>query len=74
VLFAEGTARQTVRELLDDSPISIDGEFELHGAQYPIVLSQPIPHPFKWDDSPTEVELYSVEVADLGSGTHLFIL
>ena len=74
MLFDEGTAQQTIREHLDDSPISIDGEFELHGVQYPIILSQPIPHSCRWDDRPTEVELYCVRLADLGNGTHLFIL
>lgn len=74
VLFAEGTAQQTIREYLDDSPFSIAGEFELHGVQYPIILSQLIPHPFRWNDGPTEVELYSVTLADLGNGTLWFIL
>jgi serine/threonine-protein kinase SRPK3 len=74
VLFADGTAEPTIQELLDDSPISIAGEFELQGVQYPIILSQPVPHPFRWDDSSIEVELYSVRLADLGNGTLLFML
>jgi serine/threonine-protein kinase SRPK3 len=74
MLFTEETAQQTIQELLDDSPISIDREFELHGVQYPIILSQLIPHPFRWDDCPTEVELYSVRLANLRNGTHLFVL
>ncbi|KDR77473.1 hypothetical protein GALMADRAFT_65701 [Galerina marginata CBS 339.88] len=67
VLFAEGTAPQSIEKLLEDNPVSVNGEFELHGVQYPIILSQPVPHPFRWDDRPTEVELYSVMLADLGS-------
>jgi serine/threonine-protein kinase SRPK3 len=60
VLFNEGNAPQTIKELLDQSPQVIDGEFELKGARYPIMRSQPIPHPFKWDDPDITVELYSV--------------
>ncbi|KAJ8590256.1 kinase-like protein, partial [Rhizopogon salebrosus TDB-379] len=64
VLFNEGNAPRTIKELLDQSPQVIDGEFELKGARYPIMRSQPIPHPFKWDDPGITVELYSVCVTD----------
>jgi serine/threonine-protein kinase SRPK3 len=72
VLFTEGAAPQTIRELLDNTPISIDGEFELHGTQYPIILSQPVPNRFQWDDPPIEVELYTVGLTDLGNGMGLY--
>lgn len=52
----------------------IDGEFELHGVRYPIVLSQPIPHPFKWDDSGMVVELYTIYLTDFGHGMHFFFV
>ncbi|OJA14155.1 hypothetical protein AZE42_09594 [Rhizopogon vesiculosus] len=45
----------------------MDGEFELNGARYPIMRSQPIPHPFKWNDPGITVELYSVCLTDFGS-------
>jgi hypothetical protein len=72
VLFNEGNAPQTIKALLDQSPQVTDGEFELKGARYPIMRSQPIPHPFKWDDPGIMVELYSVCVTDFGSGKHFF--
>ncbi|KAJ8582922.1 kinase-like protein [Rhizopogon salebrosus TDB-379] len=64
VLFNEGNAPQTIKALLDQSPQVTDGEFELKGARYPIMRSQPIPHPFKWDDPGIMVELYSVCLTD----------
>ena len=70
VLFNEGNASQTIKELLDQSPQVTDGEFELKGTHYPIMRSQPIPHPFKWDNPGIMVELYSVCVTDFGSGKH----
>jgi len=68
VLFKDGTAVPTIRELLHDSPTVIDGEFEIHGVRYPIVRSQPIPHPFKWNDPGTVVEQYTVCLTDFGHG------
>ncbi|KAF8902208.1 kinase-like protein [Gymnopilus junonius] len=66
VLFDEGIDPESIQEFLNDNPLSIDGEFELHGVRYPIIRSQPIPHPFSWDDPPSEVELYSVSLTDFG--------
>jgi len=74
VLFIEGTAPETIKKLLDESPQIIDGEFELKGAHYPIMRSQPIPHPFLWNDPPITVELYSLFLTDLGSGKHSFFV
>jgi len=74
VLFREGTAPGTIKKLLDESPQIIDGEFELKGTRYPIMRSQPIPHPFLWNDPPITVELYSLCLIGLGSGKHsLFV-
>ncbi|OJA09422.1 hypothetical protein AZE42_03067 [Rhizopogon vesiculosus] len=70
VLFWEGTDPETIKTFLDESPQVMDhGEFELNGAHYPIMRSQPIPHPFKWNDPGITVELYSVCLTDFGSGT-----
>ena len=46
----------------------IDGEFELNGVRYPLVRSQPIPHPFKWNDTGMIVEQYTFCLAGLGHG------
>ncbi|OJA07767.1 hypothetical protein AZE42_03002 [Rhizopogon vesiculosus] len=69
VLFWEGTDPKSIKTFLDESPQVPDGEFELNGVRYPIMRSQPIPHPFKWNDPGITVELYSVCLTDFGSGT-----
>ncbi len=74
MLFNGGTAPESIRDLLHDSPVATDGEFELLGVHYPIIRSQPVPHPFSWNDPPTLVELYSVQLADLGHGIHLLLV
>lgn len=75
VLFCDGADPESIRKLLNDSPLVSDGEFELHGVRYPMIRSQPVPHPFNWNDPPTRVELYSVQLIDLGHGIHsMFIL
>jgi serine/threonine-protein kinase SRPK3 len=74
VLIDEGTDLQTIKEHPDQSPQIIDGEFELKGARYPIMRSQPIPHPFKWNDPGITVELYSICLTDFGSGKHSLLL
>ena len=71
MLFKDGTVTPAIQKLLDESPVMIDGEFESHGVRYPVVLSQPIPHPFKWDDTGIVVEQYTVCLTDLGHGMHL---
>jgi serine/threonine-protein kinase SRPK3 len=48
----------------------IDEEFEIHGVRYPIVRSQPIPHPFKWNDPGMVVEQYMVCLTDFGHSIH----
>jgi serine/threonine-protein kinase SRPK3 len=70
VLFLDGTAPDSIRELLNDSPLSIDGEFELNGVNYPIIHSQPVPHQWSWDDPAMLVELYTVRLIDFGHGIH----
>ncbi|KAG1852680.1 kinase-like protein [Suillus subluteus] len=64
VLFDEGNATQIIQELLVRTPQIVDGEFELNGVHYPIMRSQPIPHPFRWNDRGITVELYSVCLTD----------
>lgn len=73
-MLFEGTAPESIRKLLDDNPVSIDGEFELNGVRYPIVRSQPVPHDFRWDDPPSLVELYTVRLIDLGHGNTILFL
>lgn len=70
VLFNEGTTTESIRELLHDSPAVVDGEFELHGVRYPIIRSQPVPHSYSWNDPPTVVKQYSVQLTDLGHGIY----
>ena len=66
VLFCDGTDPESIQKLLSDSPLISGGEFELHGMRYPMICSQPVPHPFSWNDPPMCVELYSVQLTDLG--------
>ena len=70
MLFCDGTAPASIRKLLDSIPLVVDGEFELYGTRFPIIRSQPIPHPFKWNDPPIRVELYYVRLDDFGHGIH----
>jgi hypothetical protein len=68
VLFNEGTDMQTLSALLDRNPPIVDGEFELNGVKYPIMRSQPIPHPFLSNDPGIVVETYPICLTDFGSG------
>ena len=75
VLFLDGTAPDSIRKLLNDSPLSVDGEFELNSVNYPIIRSQPLPHQWSCDDPAMLVELYTVRLIDFGHGIHpLFVL
>src|ERR1700691_3757364 len=68
VLFSEGTDPKTLETLLDQDPQVVDGEFELKGVNYPIMRSQPIPHPFRWNDPGILVETYPVCLMDFSNG------
>jgi serine/threonine protein kinase len=68
VLFRDGTSSEEIQEILNNSSPATSGEFVLHGKRYPIMLSQPIVHPHKWDDSAFDVELYSICLMDFGHG------
>lgn len=68
VLFNEGTDTKTLETLLDQSPQVVDGEFELKGVSYPIMRSQPIPHPFRWNDPGIIVETYPACLTDFSNG------
>ena len=70
VLFLDGTDPESIQEHLDRSTQVIEGDFELKGARYPIMRSQPIPSTFHWDDPGITVELYSFCLIDFGSGKH----
>jgi serine/threonine-protein kinase SRPK3 len=72
VLFIEGTATQTLKQLLDQNPQIVDNEFELKGTHYPIMRSQPVPHPFRWNDSGIITETYSVCLTDFSNGGHYY--
>ena len=61
VLFCDGTAPASLREVLDSSPLAVDGEFELQGGRFPIIRSQPVPHPFKWKS--TSGMLYTLRLS-----------
>ncbi len=72
MLFSDGTAPETIRKLLEASPPLVDGDFELCGRRYPLIHSQPVPHPFSWDDPPKLVELYFVQLVDFRNGHSIF--
>jgi len=75
VLFSDDTAPKAIQKLLNESPLAIDGEFELCGMRYPIIRSQPVPHPFSWNDRLVVAELYSVRLVGFGHGYYsTFIL
>jgi hypothetical protein len=58
--------------ILASDPPAIEGSFELKGESYPIVRSQPITTGAEWDEEALMVELWSVYLADLGHGMHVF--
>jgi hypothetical protein len=59
-------------DLAVDPPV-IDGEVELNGTSYPVMLPQPLLHDFTWNDTALFVELYDFVLNDIGHCT-LFIL
>ena len=67
LLFEEVTGPASIDKLLDENPQIIDSEFELKGAHYPIMRSQPIPNPCRWNDPRPTEEGYSLFLT-LGSG------
>jgi hypothetical protein len=67
-LFNEGTDTKTLETFLGQNPQVVDGEFELKGVNYPIMRSQPIPHPFRWNDPGILVETYPVCLTDFSNG------
>ena len=68
ILFSDDTAPETIQKLLNESSLTVDGEFELYGMRYPIIRSQPVLHPFSWNDRPVVAELYSVRLVGFGRG------
>lgn len=72
MLFSKGTDTETITTLLVQNPQIVDAEFEFDSEKvlYPIMRSQPIPHPFRWDDPDTIVETYTICLTDFGSGIH----
>jgi hypothetical protein len=51
----------------------MDGEVELNGASYPVMLPQPLAHNFAWNDTALSVELYDFVLNDLGQGTFVIL-
>ena len=70
LLFDE-VADLEIEELLDENP-QIIGEFELKGALYPIMRSQPIPNLCQWNDPRPTEEGYTLCVT-LGSGKRFVV-
>jgi serine/threonine-protein kinase SRPK3 len=69
VLFNIACDDESIGAWLSKSgPSTIDGEFEFEGQLLPIVRSQPIPHGFRWDQSPSVTELLNVTLIDFGHG------
>jgi hypothetical protein len=66
VLFYTG-----IYEEPNDGP-AIEGEIEIAGKKHTALLvPQPIPHYFEWDDDGNTAELYDVNLNDLGTGNRL---
>lgn len=53
------------------NPSKIEGELELNGTKYPVMVSQPLARDFKWDDAALSAELYDFVLNDLGHSPHL---
>jgi len=60
------------RDLAADPPV-IDDEVELNGTSYPVMVPQPLPHNFTWNDTALSVERYDFVLNDIGHGA-FFIL
>ncbi|KAG1804329.1 kinase-like domain-containing protein [Suillus subaureus] len=68
VLFDEGNVTQIIQELLVQAHQIVNGEFELNGVHHPIMRSQPIAHPLRWNDRGIMIELYTAYVTDFQNG------
>lgn len=49
-------------------------EVTVNGLKYPIVLSEPLSHGHKWDDSHDAVAGYSIRLSNFGHGAPSLIL
>jgi serine/threonine-protein kinase SRPK3 len=53
---------------LEEAPPAIQGHVSLNGESYPIVLSQPMRHGFRWDSDGTRIELSRFCLSGLDHG------
>ncbi|THH21556.1 hypothetical protein EW146_g10 [Bondarzewia mesenterica] len=66
IMFDVGEDKDsTERELAADPP-KVDGQVELNGTTYPVMLPQPLAHDYKWNDTPMFVDRYDLVLNDLG--------
>jgi len=72
VMFNEGTDPELIEKICDESPQIIDGEFELRGARYQIMRSQPIPNRCLWNDTSINVDDYSLCLSGFCGGEDCF--
>jgi hypothetical protein len=72
VLFDHPYSDADIDALLLNEPLAVDGEFELHGKQYPILRSQPLTHKFPWDASRHLTEVLNVYLTDFSHGLFYF--
>jgi serine/threonine-protein kinase SRPK3 len=73
ILFNIGEDPVSMKNDLAADPPSIDGEVELNGTSYPVMLPQPLPHDFVWNDGPLFVERYDFVLDDIGHGACVIV-
>ncbi|THH11300.1 hypothetical protein EW146_g8092 [Bondarzewia mesenterica] len=66
ILFSIGEDTDSTEEELAADPPKINGQVELNGNTYPVMLPQPLTHDYKWNDPAMFVELYDFVLNDLG--------
>jgi len=69
VLFDAFPDTEQVEHILETTSVSQDGDVEINGKKYPVLLPQPLTHQYKWDDAQLTIEFYGFILSDLGSGT-----
>jgi hypothetical protein len=73
ILFNIGEDPVSMESYLATEPPMIDGEVELNGTSYPVMLPQPLFHDFVWNDTALTVELYDFVLNDVGSGAFVIL-
>jgi len=72
LIFAGQTKRDLEEVLVELAPCVVERKVVVGGVQYPIVLSQPIPHGYEWNDDRSTFADCSIYLNNVGHCTFSF--